>query len=51
MQMEAMFHNKTFSSSTQKNSTSNILFSYDVIIITERDNKSKKKRRPRSVST
>ena len=45
-----MFHNKTFSSSTQENSTSNILFSYDVIIITERDNKSKKKRHTKNVS-
>ncbi len=44
MQMEAKFHNKNFSSSTPHNNTSNNFFSYDVIIITERSNKSKKNR-------
>ena len=51
MQMEARFRNKTFSSSTQEISRSNNLFSYDVIIITERGNKSKKKRNYETINT
>jgi len=51
MKMEAMFRNKTFSSSTQENIKFKYLFSYDVIIITESGNKSKKNHVSQGVST
>jgi len=49
--MEAKFRNKTFSSSILRNSTFESLFSYDDTIITERDNKSKKKHHLQDINT
>jgi len=50
MKMESRFRNKTFSSSIPENSTFKYSLSYDVTIITERDNKSKKKRHLKNVN-
>ena len=51
MKKESRFRNKTFSSIIPENSTSNNLLSYDVIIITESGNKSKKNHVSQDVNT